>query len=82
MCKHYITHSSEMTDLEREALAAKFRKHPNAKHKVIFCHKERTMVIAANYNTPMSSTKKAIKFMSSLYKPARIEVTSMPRGVA
>ena len=82
MCKKYITHSDEMTDLEREALAAKFRKNPNAKHKVIFCRAERTMVIAANYNTPLSSTKKAIQFMDNLYNPIRIEVTSMPRGVA
>ena len=80
--KKYITSRSELSDLERETLNAKFRKHPNAKHKVVFCRDDRTMVIAAAYDTPLSSTKKAIQFMCSLYKPEMVELVSMPRAAA
>ena len=82
MCKKYITSQSELSDLERETLSAKFRKHPNAKHKVVFCREDRTMVIAAAYDTPLTSTEKAITFMQNLYKPDMVEVVSMPRNVA
>lgn len=82
MCKVYITHEQELSHLEREAIQAKFRKDPKKKHKVTFCRENRSMVIAARFDTPMMATEKAITFMRSLYDPIMVEVVSMPRMVA
>ena len=82
MCKIYITNHSELSCLERETIAAKFRRSPKAKHKVTFCRDSRTLVIAARFDTPMRSTKKAIEFMRSLYSPLMIEVVAMKQVAA
>ena len=82
MCKVYVTNHSELSCLERETIAAKFRNKPNAKHRVTFCRDSRTLVIAARHDTPMRSTEKAIRFMKSLYQPLMIEVVGMKRVAA
>lgn len=71
-----------MTDLERETINAKFREKPTNKHRVVFCRDTRTLVIAANYRTPLTSTQRAIQGMINLYAPSSVRVTSIPMVTA
>jgi len=80
MCQTYITNHSELTSLEQEALAAKFRKPSKYLHRSLFHQGDKTMTIAAPYNAPWPKTKQAIQGMINRYSPARIEVVSMPMG--
>lgn len=82
MCNQNLKSYKNMTDLERETLASKFRKKPDAKHKVIFCRETRSLILAANYKTPLRSTQKAIQFMKNIYSPSELSVVAMPRMVA
>lgn len=68
-----------MTDLEREAINAKFREKPGNKHRAVFCRDTRSLVIAASYSTPLRSTQLAIQGMINLYAPSMVIITSMPR---
>ena len=80
MCKTYITPHSHLSDLEQEALRAKFVKGSPDKHTAIFCHDTRTMILAAPFHVSMQKTKRAIQGMINLYRPDRMEVVALPRG--
>ena len=78
-CKSYITQHDELSDLEQEALRAKFSKGSPDKHRAIFCHDARTMILAAPFHVPMLKTQQAIRGLINLYSPDRLEIVSMPR---
>jgi len=80
-CKRYITEHDELSDLEQEALRAKFSQSKPDKHVAIFCHDTRTMILAAPFHVPLTKTKQAIQGMINRYSPDRIEVVAMPRAV-
>ena len=80
MCKTYITNHKELSDLEQETLAAKFRKPSKSLHRAVFCRETRALVLAAPYNVSGRKTKQAIQGMLNLYKPSMLEVVSMPMG--
>lgn len=80
MCQKYITSHNELTALEQEALAAKFRKPSRYAHRAVFHQGDNTMTLAAPYGVPMRKTKQAMQGMINRYSPSRIEVVSMPRG--
>jgi len=82
MCKKYVTPHHQLSDLEQEALRAKFSQSKPDKHVAIFCHDTRTMILAAPFHVSMQKTKLAIQGMINLYSPDRIEVVALPRAMA
>ncbi len=80
MCQTFITHHKELSALEREALASKFRLKSKSTHRAVFHQGDNTMTLAAPYGVPMRKTKQAIQGMINRYSPSRLEVVSMPRG--
>jgi len=81
MCKKYVTPHNQLSDLEQEALRAKFSKGSPDKHRAIFCHDTRTMILAAPFHVSMQKTKQALQGMINLYSPDRIEIVALPRAV-
>lgn len=82
MCKTYITNHRELSDLEREAIASKFRQPSRSTHRAIFHQGSKTMTLAAPYNAPLQKTRQAVQGLVNLYKPQWVEIVALPRGVA